>query len=415
MKILLSAYACEPNKGSEPGVGWNWAIELAKLGHQVYVITRANNEPSITSALEEKPYNNLNFIYYDLPKWLRWWKKGGRGVHLYYFLWQIGIYSIVKNLTKKHLFDVIHHVTFVSVRQPSFLGLLGIPFIFGPVAGGERAPMQLRKSFPLRGKLTDGLRDLINAWVKFSPLMRLTFHTAKTIYVTSEDTLRLIPKKYQAKTFVKLAIASDHPLMASVKSAQYNGSPRVLYVGQLKYWKGGHFALRSFAVLLKQFSDARFTVLGKGQDKSWLKNISFELDIDHAVEWLEWLPREEIDEVYQKHDLLLFPSLHDSGGMVVLEAMRNGLPVVCLNLGGPGVIVDDSCGCVISTTGRTEEEVVDHLAKSLLGVYNAPEKLNRLSAGALKKSVEMSWSRLVKTVYFNDRIFDITFPEKSRD
>ena len=34
-KILLSAYACEPHKGSEPGIGWNWAIQLASLGHQV--------------------------------------------------------------------------------------------------------------------------------------------------------------------------------------------------------------------------------------------------------------------------------------------------------------------------------------------------------------------------------------------
>jgi len=114
---------------------------------------------------------------------------------------------------------------------------------------------------------------------------------------------------------------------------------------------------------------------------------------------LEWLPRKEIDQVYQKHDLLLFPSLRDSGGMVVLESMSNGKPVVCLDLGGPGVIVDNSCGCVVATTGRTEEEVVDNLAKSLLGVYNGPEKLNRLSAGALKKSAEMSWSSLVKSVY----------------
>ena len=42
-RILLSAYACEPGKGSEPEVGWMWATELAAAGHEVWVITRAAN------------------------------------------------------------------------------------------------------------------------------------------------------------------------------------------------------------------------------------------------------------------------------------------------------------------------------------------------------------------------------------
>jgi len=400
IKILLSAYACEPNEGSEPGVGWHWAVELAKLGHQVHVITRSNNERVISAALKEIPRDNLHFIYYDVPKWLTWWKKGGRGIHLYYFLWQIGIYSVVKKLIRKVSFDVIHHVTFVSVRQPSFLGLLGIPFIFGPVAGGERAPMRLRKSFPLRGKLTDGLRDLANAWVKFSPLMRITFHTAKTIYVTSEDTRCLIPKKFHEKTFIKLAIASDPLPLGTEKPVKYEGAPRVLYIGNLLYLKGVHLALRSFLALLKMIPESRLTILGRGPEKLWLKSLSVELGVDYAVEWLEWLPKCEVDAVYQKHHLLLFPSLHDSGGMVVLEAMNNSLPVVCLDLGGPGLIVDGSCGCKIQTKERTEAEVVSELGKTLIELFRSAKNLNALADGALKRGSTMSWSNLVMSIDF---------------
>ena len=54
MKILLSAYACEPNKGSEPGVGWHWALELGYLGHDVWVLTRANNRPAIEAEQNRK-------------------------------------------------------------------------------------------------------------------------------------------------------------------------------------------------------------------------------------------------------------------------------------------------------------------------------------------------------------------------
>lgn len=64
LTILLSAYACEPNKGSEPEVGWQWANALSKLGHNVHVITRANNKVNIEKNI--KKHKNLNFIYYDL-------------------------------------------------------------------------------------------------------------------------------------------------------------------------------------------------------------------------------------------------------------------------------------------------------------------------------------------------------------
>lgn len=88
VRVLLSAYACEPGKGSEPGVGWHWATELARLGHEVIVITRSNNRALIEKALKDASIPGLRFHYYDLPSWGRWWKRGPRGVRFYYWLWQ---------------------------------------------------------------------------------------------------------------------------------------------------------------------------------------------------------------------------------------------------------------------------------------------------------------------------------------
>ena len=139
MKILLSAYACEPNKGSEPGVGWNWALALAQRGYDVHVLTRSNNRRAIEEALA--PSNlQLTFHYYDLPQILRFWKHWPGGIYLYYLLWQIGAYRVGKILHSTEQFSLVHHITFVSYRQPSFMGGLGIPFIFGPVGGRDHAP-----------------------------------------------------------------------------------------------------------------------------------------------------------------------------------------------------------------------------------------------------------------------------------
>ena len=137
MKILLSAYACEPLKGSEPGVGWHWALELVRQGHEVTVITRANNRDVIDSALKSHVPEKPHFFYYDLPRWIMWWKRGTRGARLYYQLWQIGVYLKIRRTYDTDSFDVVHHLTFGGIRQASFLGHLGIPFIIGPLGGGE--------------------------------------------------------------------------------------------------------------------------------------------------------------------------------------------------------------------------------------------------------------------------------------
>src|SRR5271165_364129 len=80
--ILLSAYACEPGRGSEPEVGWMWATELAAAGHEVWVITRTVNRITIETALAKQPRSGLHFAYYDLPPRARRWKRGAHGVHL---------------------------------------------------------------------------------------------------------------------------------------------------------------------------------------------------------------------------------------------------------------------------------------------------------------------------------------------
>ena len=139
LKVLLSAYACEPGKGSEPGVGWNFALQMAK-DHEVWVLTRANNRSAIELGLCQISSRKLHFIYYDLPRWARWWKRGSRGIQLYYYLWQIGIYFVARKLHAHIQFDLAHHVTFGKYWSPSLISLLPIPFVWGPVGGGESAP-----------------------------------------------------------------------------------------------------------------------------------------------------------------------------------------------------------------------------------------------------------------------------------
>ncbi|MFQ5958174.1 MAG: glycosyltransferase family 4 protein, partial [Alphaproteobacteria bacterium] len=383
MKVLLSAYACEPGMGSEPGVGWLWARGLARLGHEVWVLTRANNRArieAVTLPETERP----RFLYYDLPAWARRWKRGGRGVRLYYLLWQWGAYRLARRVHARERFDRVHHVTFVSVRQPSFMGRLGAPFVFGPVAGGEHAPWRLRFGCGWRGLVLDALRDAVNALVRFDPLMAATFRAAERIYVTSQQTLALVPRRFRHKADVELAIGWDgEPCIASgERVGKTTGPVRVLFVGRLVYWKGLHLGLAAFRRLLETQADARLVVVGDGPDEARLRRLAEALGVAGNIEWVPWLAREDLLAFYARHDVLLYPSLHDSGGMVVLEALAAGVPAICLDLGGPGAIVDETCGRVIATEGRSADVVARSLGEALVELASDAGLRSRLAAGA---------------------------------
>jgi hypothetical protein len=81
LKILVSAYACEPRKGSEPGSGWNWVRQIGRF-EECWVITRLSNREEIDTELAVNPMSQVHFVYYDLPPWARVWKKGTRSLPL---------------------------------------------------------------------------------------------------------------------------------------------------------------------------------------------------------------------------------------------------------------------------------------------------------------------------------------------
>ena len=118
----------------------------------------------------------------------------------------IRIFFKAHSYVKKIKFDFIHHVTYVSYRFPSFLFFYNIPFIFGPLSGGDSVPLQLRKKFGILSIAKEFIRDLSNSYIKYSPLMNLVFYKSKKIYVNSNETKNYIPKIFHKKISNLLAI-----------------------------------------------------------------------------------------------------------------------------------------------------------------------------------------------------------------
>ena len=413
MKILMSAYSCEPGKGSEPGVGWNFVRAVAKY-HEVWVLTRPDEGREVIEAeLARNPIPNLHFVYFTLPIWGGGWKWRFGAMQLHYYLWQIQAYFVARRLHRQIDFDIAHHVTFVKYSRPSFLCLLPIPFIWGPVGGGEFAPRAFWQDFSLSNKIHETVR-MLACWVfESDPFARLTAQRSVLAKATTEDTAARV-RKMGARN-VQVYSESGLPREEIARLAQCSVSSdspvRFASVGRLLHWKGFHLGLRAFAQA--KLPDAEYWVFGDGPEKKRLQCLADKLGIAQQVKFWNKLPREETLRKLGECTALVHPSLHDSGGWVCLEAMAAGRPVLCLDLGGPAVQVTEQTG--FKVPAHTPEQAVRDLSEGMVSLAKDLDLRVRMGEAGRRRVSEMfDWevkashlAQLYEEIYNQQQVFKL--------
>ena len=395
MKILLSAYACEPGVGSEPGKGWNMAREMANH-HEVWVLTWSRRRPSIEVEMTRNPVPNLHFIYCGFPGDLLWRK--GLGIYPHYYLWQLKVYFLARRLHREVNFDLAHHMVYATYKMPSFLALLPIPLVWGPVGGGESAPKTFWKDFSWRGKIYEVARDLVRSLGELDPFVRLTVRRSALFLASTQDTAERLQNLGVKEVRVFSQVGSPQ---AEINRLAQVGLPesnpvRFISIGRLLHWKGFHLGLRAFA--LAKLELAEYWIVGEGPELQHLRRLAQELGIAHQVKFWGKLPRNETLHKLAECHVLVHPSLHESGGLVCLEAMITARPVICLELGGPAIQVTEETGCKVPAL--TPEQVVSDLAKVMTSLAVDPQLRLRLGQAAQRRGSEVfSWD--VKSKFFN--------------
>jgi len=400
-RILLSAFACEPCYGSDEEVGWRWAKELAQMGYDVTVITRASHKPEIEKRVAlTGECQDVTFIYCDLSLLHSILKKINKRNYIYYYFWQWAAYLQAKTLHANNAFDLIHHVTWVSFRQPSFMGKIGAKFYFGPIGGADEVPRGYAKEFSFSQYVIEIARKLINLLIRFDPLMRMTYREASRIYLTSSAHLNRIPSFAKSKSVVTYGIGCESPQEIGQKDVPHLSTrgKKLLFAGRSIGWKGLDIGLKVFAKLRSRDPDVTLTIVGDGPDLNRWKEKAKALGIDRSIEWTGWVQREALSRIYDDHALFFYPSLRDSGGFVVLEALSRGLPVVCFNLAGPGMVVNASCGCAVEAL-RDLDETVNNYADAIIATLNRIQQEPELSSACQNRANQFTWQALIQNVY----------------
>ena len=363
MNILISAYACEPNKGSEPGVGWNWAVAAAKH-HKVWVLTRDNNQPTISSYLLEHPELdclNLHFIYIGLTKKLTFWKKGRRGMRLFYMLWQRKAAKVAVAWNRSVHFDLVHHITFVSFTQPTYR--LRIPMIWGPVAGGDNIPKKCYRNLEPMEKLSELLRRFSQLLALATPCIRTTMKYSTYLFAATQATKEMLPLKYREKIIVLPAIGIETVPMLP-KAMKQEGRLRVVMAGNLNYLKAVDLGIKAFLELAEGHPELELHILGQGNKKELLMKLAGPY-LNRRIFFDPPVAHDHIYEYYDRMNIFITTALRDSGCMTMLEAMSAGLPCICLANGGPKLLCSDTPELMVEPTGQIVQEISRRLQELL--------------------------------------------------
>lgn len=394
MKILLCAYACEPNRGSEPGIGWKWGYYLALYTtHEVYVLTRLNNKKSIESYINEnKTPHNLHFFYYDLPPFIIWLKHHGLSVNIYYSLWLYGASKYAQELNQTYRFNIAHHITFGVFRDASFLYKLHIPYIIGPVGGGECTPPQLYPLYPFKHRIREHIRTCANHIALINPFLIKTLNRSSLILCKTQDTKQLL-KKWESKIKVQLELGVN-----KISYTQHQRDKhKFLYVGHFIPLKGIKLILESFLKYVKFYDDqAQITFIGKGIMETDIIKFSQEHKLEKNIQIIPWIEQDKLKSYYTNSYILLFPSLHDSSGNVVLEALSNGLPVISLDCGGPASIQGPTLkDMIIATKNKEKEFITNNIVTKMQQLTSNPEYYYKMQQLSLRRANEFIWNNVI--------------------
>lgn len=406
LRILLLAYACEPNKSSEQEVGWKWALHLSEHC-QVTVITRTNNRNAIENqALYDPRVSCIQWIYHDLGECWLLAKQRLKAHRLYYTAWQRSVERLLKSKIFCDEYDIIHHLTFASYRYKTAIASLRGKKIWGPVGGAEATPWHLLPWNHLPGLAHEVIRNLMGA--RAPGLKEAELYDK--IFCSTKETERLLRKRGYSSTLMP-TIGLDQSAIPWEKRRIVDTSPlRLLYIGNLQHLKGIHLAIESLNFTKKP---SLLSIVGKGNFESTLKRIATKQGVSERVQFLGYVPNAQLKPLHESHDVFIFPSLHDSGGIALMEAMAAEMPSIVLRCGGPEILTSEFCAQRISLGSKMQ--IINGLAKAI-DIYAADSDLRFRHGTAAKQRVMdfYLWENKAKSMveYYEELVTSNKTPRK---
>lgn len=358
MRVCYVAYSCSPYGGSEEAIGWNLSMAMASYA-DVTVITKEEQRAAIEDYIErfELP-GNISFVFCDIPTFFKRVFKGG----LYsgrLNLWLEAAAAKAREMHSESPFDVLHQITPVEFRALGDYDLPGCKLVAGPLGGGEYAPSQLERYLDCEKRL-ERIRRLVNEATLRSPSWHRRFRAYDSVLFANEETMAYLNGHgvIASGGEVRTEIGVSRNAYEAARSFGGHGergvhSPlRLLFMGRLVPRKGVELLLDVCCKLKQEEVSFELRVCGEGRQDSYLQSVCGERNLASDVEFLGGIPHESIGEEYEWCDIVVMPSLRETGGTIIAEALSRLKPVVAFDAFGAKTILADAPFCRFAETNE---------------------------------------------------------------
>jgi len=394
LKILINAYACSPNMGSEPGMAWNWCVNLANYC-ELHIITEGEFQEKIEAALPSLSQGeNMHFYYNPVSEEIRrmCWNQGDWRFYKHYKDWQKKTLEIAKQIVGDHHIDILHQLNMIGFREPGYLWKIeGIPFVWGPVDAKEKFPVTYLQGSGLKTKLIIYLKNfLTNLQLRYSKQVYLAVSSAAVVVSASSNSQNTFRKFFSIESPLLNetgCYVQEHTVLDKFDKVILD----VLWVGKLDFRKQLGLAIGTIAQANNK--NIRLHIVGSGDDITYKIQTS-KLNIADQCVFHGAVTHHEVQQIMQESDLFFFTSVAEGTPHVVLEAIANNLPVLCFDTCGQGDSVNEKIGWKIPLT-NPQQSVAD-FAEELNVLDSNRELLKELSQNCKQRQQELSWDEKAK-------------------
>ncbi|WP_400191523.1 glycosyltransferase family 4 protein [Hymenobacter sp. B81] len=399
MKLLLSAYACNPAQGGEDNIGFHWALQMACRGQDVWCLTTDFGRDDINRYLarhadDEPALARLHFVFVTVPALFEFLYRWQFGVYLHYIAWQYAAWRVARRLDAEVDFDVVHHATYSSLKMGSWLWRLGKPLVYGPVGGAQKAPLAFRRYVPDWFR-TETLRSWVT-WVltRFDPNLRQHLRHCSLVLASNDESAELA--RHLGARRVRVFLDTGLPEAfygAQLPDRQPGPVLKLLWVGRLYPNKALPLVLDALSRVDRR---VRFhlTVLGDGPMGPRVPGWIEQYGVAEHVTWRGLVPWQEVCGLMHSHDVFFFTSLRESFASQFMEAMATGLPIITVNHQGARTHLPETAA--IKVPVDEPEATADALARAVEYLYDHPAERLAMGRAGYEFALRQTWPERIE-------------------
>lgn len=387
-KIFVSAYACEPGLGSEIGVGWHWVLEMSKY-FELWVLTRKSNQNNIETWIKQQEESyDIHFIYFDLPKVLRFWKKGMQGVRTYYTIWQTLTNKIVKKTMQENDIKIYHLLTYGNSLWPASRYGMKQFFVWGPTGGVDTIPAEYSKHYNTKSRMVEFVRRMVVKTLPLNHGFQKRCKNADLVFCKSHNMYNVIPEKYREKAMLFTDVAVELGNIKIANKEKNNEEIKYIVVGKLDAWRAFDVLIEAFELAYRQDKRIRLEIIGKGADESRLEKIIRERNLSDVIKMSGEVSMETYFDKMNEADVIVNSSLKEGAVTVSFDSMALAKPLICVNTGGYTRYFNNEYAIVLER--GTRSKLIEDMSMAIIRLTGESERYS-MGEKALEAGRKYTW------------------------